>query len=184
MEAPRHPESIPYRPVEIPATNAAMAWLRSLSLGRRRPPRVEGRNLIIERRGGKGDAQRTQILAAELVRLNVEVIVAFGAVASLAVRDATQTIPAVTRTGDPVLLGLVTNLSRPGGNITGTTTASRELSAKRLEVLRTLVPNAVKVAELLSIQPMSTPDARGANTSRHSANSACSRSQTDSPCRP
>ena len=110
---------------------------------------VEGRNLVIERRSGEGDAQRAQVLAAELVRLNVEVIVAFGAVASLAVRDATQTIPTVTRTGDPVLLGLVANLSRPGGNITGTTTASRELSAKRLEVLRALVPNAVKVAELV-----------------------------------
>jgi ABC-type uncharacterized transport system substrate-binding protein len=110
---------------------------------------VEGQNLVIERRGAEGNAQRAQALAAELVRLDVDVIVTFGAVASVAVRDATQTIPTVTRTGDPVILGLVANLSRPGGNITGTTTASRELSAKRLEALRTLVPNAVKVAELL-----------------------------------
>jgi putative ABC transport system substrate-binding protein len=110
---------------------------------------VEGRNLIIERRGAEGDARRARAFAAELVRLNVEVIVTFGAVASLAARDATNTIPTVARTGDPVLLGLVANLSHPGGNVTGTTTVSRELSAKRLEVLRSLLPNIAKVAEII-----------------------------------
>ena len=110
---------------------------------------VEGENLIIERRGAQGDAQRAKILAAELARLNVEVLVTFGAVASLAARDATRTIPIVARTGDPVLLGLVADLSHPGGNITGNTTVSRELSAKRLEALRALVPNVVRVAELV-----------------------------------
>ena len=110
---------------------------------------TEGRNVIIERRGAEGDAQRARLLAAELVRLNVDVIVAFGAVASLAARDATHTIPIVSTTGDPVVLGLVASLSHPGGNITGTTTVSPELSAKRLEMLRTLLPNVVKVAELV-----------------------------------
>src|SRR5512138_2638336 len=71
---------------------------------------VEGRNVIIERRSAEGNPQRAQILAADLVRTDVEVIVAIGAVASLAARDATRTIPIVTTTGDPVLLGLVPNL--------------------------------------------------------------------------
>ena len=110
---------------------------------------VEDQNLIIERRGAEGDAQRARALAAELVRLDVDIIVTFGAVASLAARDATKTIPIIARTGDPVVLGLVANLSHPGGNITGTTTISPELSAKRLEVLRALLPNVVKVGEIV-----------------------------------
>ena len=110
---------------------------------------VEDQNLIIERRGAEGDAQRARGLAAELVQLDVEIIVTFGAVASLAARDATKTIPIIARTGDPVLLGLVANLSHPGGNVTGTTTVSPELSAKRLEVLRALLPSVVKVGEIV-----------------------------------
>ena len=78
--------------------------------------------------------ERVPVLAAELVRDGVEVIVAFGAVASVAVRNATSTIPIVATTGDPIVLGLVTNLARPGGNITGVTTISPELAAKRLEL--------------------------------------------------
>jgi putative ABC transport system substrate-binding protein len=110
---------------------------------------IEGRNLIIQRRGAEGDTQRVPVLAAELVRLNVDVIVAFGAVASLAAKNATPTIPIVTTTGDPVVLGLVVNLSHPGGNITGVTTIAPELAGKRLEVLRTLLPKATRIAELV-----------------------------------
>jgi putative ABC transport system substrate-binding protein len=79
----------------------------------------------------------------------VEVIVAFGAVASVAVRNATSTIPIVATTGDPIVLGLVTNLSRPGGNITGVTTISPELAAKRLELARAMFPKATRIAELV-----------------------------------
>jgi putative ABC transport system substrate-binding protein len=110
---------------------------------------VEGQNLIIERRSAEGDAKRARLLAVELVRLNMEVIVTIGAVCSLAGRDATQIIPIVSVTGDPVLLGLVQNLSHPGGNITGVTSIAPELAAKRLEILRALLPNAVMVAELV-----------------------------------
>ena len=110
---------------------------------------VEGRNIIIERRGAEGNAQRVPALATELVRLDAEVIVSFGAVASLAARDATTTIPIVTITGDPVVLGLVPNLSHPGGNIPGVTYISPELAAKRLELLRTLLPKATRIAELV-----------------------------------
>jgi putative ABC transport system substrate-binding protein len=110
---------------------------------------VEGRNLVIERRSAEGDAQRAKDLAAELVRLNVDVIMTFGAVASLAARDATRTIPIVANTGDPVLLGLVPNFSHPGGNVTGTTQFAPELATKRLEILRTMLPDVVRIAELV-----------------------------------
>lgn len=110
---------------------------------------VEGRNLVIERRSAEGDAKRAQAFAAELVGLNVDVIVTFGAVCSLAGRDATKTIPIVSVTGDPVLLGLVQSLSHPGGNITGITSIAPELAAKRLELLRALLPDVVRVAELV-----------------------------------
>jgi putative ABC transport system substrate-binding protein len=110
---------------------------------------VEGRNLAIERRSYGGDTQRSAMLAAELARLDVEVIVTFGAVASSAARDTTRTIPIVCITGDPVLLGLVPNLSHPGGNITGVTNIAPELAGKRLEILRSLLPNIVRVAELV-----------------------------------
>ena len=110
---------------------------------------IEGQNVIVERRVADGKSERVPALAAELVRDNVEVIVAFGAVASVAARNATSTIPIVTLTGDPVVLGLVKNLSRPGGNITGVTTIAPELAAKRLELVRTLFPKATRIAELV-----------------------------------
>jgi putative ABC transport system substrate-binding protein len=110
---------------------------------------VEGRNLIIEARGAGGKAELAAGLAAELVRLKVEVIVTFGAVASVAARNATATIPIVTTTGDPVRLGLVSSMSRPGGNITGVTTIAPELAAKRLELLRELLPKVTRIGELV-----------------------------------
>lgn len=106
---------------------------------------VEGQNLTIERRAAGNKVELVPGLAAELVKLNVDVIVTFGAVASLAAKNATTTIPIVTATGDPVRLGLVPSLSRPGGNITGATTFSPELSAKRLQLLRELLPNVKRV---------------------------------------
>src|SRR5689334_15029197 len=80
---------------------------------------VEGQNLVIERRGADGRSDRMSLLAAELVQMNLDVIASFGAVAGLAIKKATTTIPIVATTGDPVRLGLVSNLSHPGGNITG-----------------------------------------------------------------
>ena len=76
-------------------------------------------------------------------------IFANGAVASLAAKDATTTIPLVTVTGDPVRIGLVPSMSRPGGNVTGASTVSPELAAKRLELLRELRPTAKHVGELV-----------------------------------
>lgn len=110
---------------------------------------VEGQNLLIERRSAGGKAELVPGLAGELVQLRPDVILAPGAVASLAAKNATTTIPLVTVTGDPVVAGLVSSMSRPGGNITGTSTVSPELAAKRLELLRELFPTARRVGELV-----------------------------------
>jgi ABC-type uncharacterized transport system substrate-binding protein len=110
---------------------------------------VEGQNLIIDARSAGGKAELAAGLAAELVQLKVEVIVTFGAVASVAAKNATTNIPIVTTTGDPVRLGLVSSMSRPGGNITGVTTIAPELAAKRLELIRELLPKATRIGELV-----------------------------------
>jgi putative ABC transport system substrate-binding protein len=88
-------------------------------------------------------------LAAELVQLKVDVAVTTGAVASQAAKSATTTIPIVSQTGDPVVIGLVASMARPGGNITGVSTVAPELAAKRLQLLRELRPTAIRVGELV-----------------------------------
>jgi putative ABC transport system substrate-binding protein len=110
---------------------------------------VEGQNLIIDARGAGGRAELAAGLAAELVQLKVEVIVTFGAVGAVAAKNSTTTIPIVATTGDPVRLGLVSSMSRPGGNITGVSMISPELAAKRLELLRELLPKAMRIGELV-----------------------------------
>jgi putative ABC transport system substrate-binding protein len=110
---------------------------------------VEGQNLIIERRSGDGNAERVPVLAAELVQLNLDVILTFGAVAGVAMKNATTTVPIVATNGDPVRLGLVSNLSHPGGNITGLSLIAPELAAKRLELIRDLLPKATRIGELV-----------------------------------
>jgi len=113
---------------------------------------VEGKNIIIEYRFGenKGAEHQTE-LAADLVRLKVDLIVGSGIGATLAAKKATTTIPIVmTRAGDPVALGMVASLARPGGNITGLGTLSFELNTKRLEVLKDAVPRLSRVGLLLT----------------------------------
>jgi len=110
---------------------------------------IEGQNLIIERRSGDGYAERVPGLASELVQMNLDVILSFGAVAGVALKNATTTIPIVATTGDPVRLGLVSNLSHPEGNITGLSQIAPELAAKRLELIRELLPKATLIGELV-----------------------------------
>jgi putative tryptophan/tyrosine transport system substrate-binding protein len=110
---------------------------------------VEGRNLTVERRGADGRSDRVPGLAAELVQLNLDVIMTFGAVAGVAMKNATTTIPIVATSGDPVRLGLVSNLSHPEGNITGVSLIAPELAAKRLELIREFFPKATLIGELV-----------------------------------
>jgi putative ABC transport system substrate-binding protein len=110
---------------------------------------IEGENLAVESRGAQGSASRAASLAQELVQLQVEVLVTFGFVAGRAAKDATTTIPIVMTVGDPVRLGWIANLSHPGGNITGFSTVAPELAAKRLQILRELLPKASRIGELV-----------------------------------
>ena len=111
---------------------------------------VEGRNVVIEYRDAEGKYERLPALAAELVALKVDVIVAAaGNNLTLAAKQATKTIPIVfTGVGDPVAIGLVTSLARPGGNLTGLSLLGPELVAKRLELLTQAVPGVRQVALL------------------------------------
>jgi putative ABC transport system substrate-binding protein len=110
---------------------------------------VEGRNVSMEYRFAGGDVRRLPELAAELVRLKVDVILAGSVPAARAAKTATATIPVVMAvTGDPVASGLVASLARPGANLTGVTALGEALSGKRLEVLKEALPGATRVAVL------------------------------------
>ena len=112
---------------------------------------IEGKNIAIEYRFAEGQPKRQPELAADLVRLKVDLIVVSGIGVALAAKKATTTIPIVmTRAGDPVALGLVASLARPGGNVTGLSTLSYELITKRLEVLKDAVPKLARVGVLLA----------------------------------
>ena len=110
---------------------------------------VEGRNVLIEYRWAEGKYDRFPALIRELLALKVAVIVTAGTPATLAVKKATTSVPVVmTAVGDPVGTGIVPSLSHPGGNITGLTAISTEMDAKRLELLREVVPSVSYIALL------------------------------------
>ncbi len=110
---------------------------------------VEGRNLVLETRRAEGHSERWPELAAELVRLKVQVLVIAGTPAALAAKRATTAIPIVMApTGDPVSTGLVASLAEPGGNVTGLMQLGPGLAAKRLELLKEVVPRLSRVAFL------------------------------------
>jgi putative tryptophan/tyrosine transport system substrate-binding protein len=110
---------------------------------------IEGQNVVIERRYAENRVERLPELAAELVRLNVDIIVGIGTLAPLAAKRATTTIPIVmTAAGDPLGSGLVASLARPGGNVTGMSLMAPDLGGKRLELLKELLPRLARVAVL------------------------------------
>jgi putative ABC transport system substrate-binding protein len=112
---------------------------------------VEGKNIIMEYRFGEGKFDRLPDLAAELVRLKVEVIVAGGVPSTRAAKQVTTKIPIVMAGGgDPVSTGLVASFARPGGNITGSSDLTVDSITKRLELLKEVVPKASRVAVLLN----------------------------------
>jgi len=110
---------------------------------------VEGKNVAIERKSAQGSAERLNEFAADLVREQVDVIVTAGTPAGFAAKKATSTIPIVLgANADPVGVGLVASLARPGGNATGNSLMAPDLSAKRLDILRTLAPGITRFAIL------------------------------------
>jgi putative ABC transport system substrate-binding protein len=133
-----------------PSREAFLQGLRDLGY-------VEGRNVVIEYRSAEGKLERIPALAAELVALKVDVIVAIGTPYAQAAKQATKTIPIVfTAVADAVTDGLVTNLARPGGNVTGFTAGGLEIVGKRLQLLTQAVPGVSQIAVLW--QPGEVPE--------------------------
>jgi putative ABC transport system substrate-binding protein len=126
------------------------AFFTDLRQGLREVGYAEGHNLVIECRAAPGKAERIPDHAAELVRLNVDVIVAEGTISALAAKQATRTIPIVmVNIGDPVASGLVTSLGRPGGNVTGSTMLAPEIVRKTLQLLKEAAPAVSRVTVLI-----------------------------------
>ena len=122
---------------------------------------VEGKNILIEYRYAEGKLDRLPDLAAELVRLKVDIIVTAGGGATRSAKNATTTIPIVVGSaGDLVKDGLVASLAKPGGNITGSTDISSDVSGKRLELLKEVFPNASRVAILFYPNPTDRDEVR------------------------
>jgi putative ABC transport system substrate-binding protein len=110
---------------------------------------VEGRNLVLEARWGEGNMDRLRMLATELVQLKVDVIVTGGEAAAVAAGNATASVPIVmVDPGDPVRTKLVASLARPGGNVTGLSSAASDLAAKHLQLLKEAVPRVTRIGFL------------------------------------
>jgi putative tryptophan/tyrosine transport system substrate-binding protein len=130
-----------------PATNPA--YLEAFRQGLRELGYIEGENILLEYRWGEGKFDRLPGLAAELIGLRADIIVTIGTQATVAARQASNTIPIVVAgAGDLVGTGLIESLARPGGNVTGSTNIDPDLSAKRLELLKETIPKLFRVAIL------------------------------------
>jgi ABC-type uncharacterized transport system substrate-binding protein len=154
----QQPKKIARIGVLFPSNPAATAHLlEAFSQGLRERGYVDGKTIVLQRRYGEAKAERISELARELVGLKVDVIVTATDVAIAAVKQQTATIPIVmANSTDPVGTGFVASLARPGGNVTGHSTISPELSGKRLELLKEVVPGLSRVVFLWN------PDVRGA----------------------
>ena len=121
---------------------------------------VEGKNIVIEWRSAEGKQDRLPALAAELVRLKVDIIVSGGPIPTRSAKEATSTTPIVMGFDiDPVGNGFVASLARPGGNITGLSTLAPEISGKQLELLREIVPKLSRVGVLGDVTRPGIPQA-------------------------
>ena len=148
--AAQQPAKVPRVGVLVPGSVSSFsARIEAFRQALRELGYVEGQNIGIEYRYTEGKLQRLPDLAADLVRLKVDVIVTASAPAILAAKSATNTIPIVMAgIGDPLGTGVVSNLARPGGNITGLSLLTAELAGKRLEVLKEVVPGLSSLAVL------------------------------------
>src|SRR5260370_33520463 len=135
------------RRVGVPAKEP---WppLEGLRDGMRGLGYVEKQGLQFEYRFAEGRAERYPALAAELVRLPANAIVAWGTAAALAAKQATVAVPIVMISGDPIAVGLVPGLAHPGANVTGLSTLAADLEGKRIELLKELLPSLARVAVL------------------------------------
>ena len=129
---------------EPPETERAAAFMQGL----RDFGYIENKNIVVDYHFADGNTARAEALAAEIVKQQVNVIVAFSTPAAHAVKKMTSIIPVVVATADPVGTGLVASLARPGGNVTGVSNMMPDLESKRLELLRELLPNLKRVAFL------------------------------------
>ena len=162
-QQPKKVPRIGYLSSQEPARESARA--EAIRLALRDRGYIEGQNIATEYRYAEGKLDRYPELAAELVRLKVDIIVAAGGGATIqAAKNATKTIPIVMVGGgiDPVEAGFVQSLARPGGNVTGPTLLDRELGGKRLELLKEAVPKVARVAVLYEpAVPASVLDVKG-----------------------
>ena len=126
--------------------------LEAFKQGLRERGYTEGKNILLEYRYAEGNNDRLPQLAAELVRDKVDVIVTTASVSALAARRVTKTIPIVMTSGNPLESGLAASLAKPGGNVTGLTVLSVDLSGKRVELLRETFPKTTRIAALQSPQ--------------------------------
>src|SRR5712692_5626106 len=171
LAAPRAAEAQPAKAPRVGLLGLGSAesspLFEALRQGLRERGWVAGQNITFEDRTTVGSNSRLPDVAAELVRLRVDVIVTWGTTTALAAKKATRTIPIVTAAGtDPVEMGLAASLARPGGNVTGLTTSGRELIGKRIELLKETLPGLSRVALLWNpgsqTQPLSLRDAEAA----------------------
>ena len=136
-----------YRIGILTPENAPPGLLEGFEEGLRELGYVRGQNIFFEERNAQGDYQRLPVLANELVSLKVDVILAVNTPAVQAAKKVTTTIPIViTRVANPVKTGLVQSFAKPGGNVTGMSFFPDDLSAKRLELLKEVLPSASRVA--------------------------------------
>jgi putative tryptophan/tyrosine transport system substrate-binding protein len=150
----QQPKKVPR--IGLLTTGSSSSFANSLevfSQGLRNLGYIEGQNIVIESRYSEGKLERLPDLAAELVRLKVDVIMAASTPGVLAAKNATSTIPLIfVSVADPIGSNLVKSLARPGGNITGMSTMNAGLSAKRLELIKETVPHVSRVSHDLTVQ--------------------------------